>query len=1026
MDDEDRVYLGVTIGIGSIGWALATDYALLGMGVRTFDVPETAKTRTPSNQVRRVARGMRRVIRRRRQRMAMVRSLFAAHGLIETDHKDALAARDIDPWRVRAEGLDRRLTGPELAVALGHIAKHRGFKSNSKRDNAGNAKSEASQMLAAIATLQEITARYRSVGEAFWKAPDFQAQKRNRNGSFLRTVLRADLEAEARLLTSRQMALGNTLATWDLHFAFAQAAFFQRPLGDHDDKVGFCPFEPAEKRASKYAPSFELFRFLSRLTTLRVAGQPLAPADIAKAARDFGAQQGMTFKRLRSILGLPPDREFKGVQPDQEAARDVATRSGKMAAGTVALRRAVGEHEWARLSRHPATLDDIAALLTFRDDTDRIRAGLQALNLDHTVYSNLLQGVAAGAFSAFRGAGHISAKACRALIPHLRQGMSYFHACEAAGYDATQTETPTVDSIANPIARKTLGEALKQVRVVIHEHGHPTHIHVELNRDVGKSVDERREIEYGIERRTKEKARLREEFAGVLGQEPAGAEDLLRYELWKEQNGRCLYTDTAIPPDAIVASDNRVQVSHILPWSRSADDSYSNKTLCWAKAAQEKRDRTPCEWFGDEPDRWEMFKASLAQCHTMKPRKKRNLALEDADIIESLYERNLGDRRYAARVLLAALKRDYPATSVMARPRALTSRLRRAWGIHSLKHKPGQAPLEDDRFHALDAVIVALTTNSMLQRLTMLFQEAERRGLPADWYGIGQLYDLFAESGIVPKEFAALRQPWGGFRCQCADVLAGVTVSRPERCRARGEAHAATISRVCDTPAGAVVYERKPVEAMTQADIPRIKECETSNRPIADSIKAWIAAGRPKDKPPLSAKGDAIKKVQVVTNKKVSVWVRGGTADRGEITRVDVFRRPNKNGTTRYYMVPIYPHQVADRQKWPTPPNAAITASKPEAEWPIVDASFEFLWSLYAFSWVTITRRDGVVVEGYFRGANRATASIAISAQHSNAAVAQGIGVKTLADFTKHAVDRLGNRHPVAREHRTWHGAACT
>jgi CRISPR-associated endonuclease Csn1 len=62
--------LGIDLGIASCGWALIeTDVAqgqIIACGARTFDAPETDKERTPTNQLRRQFRGMRRVMRRRR------------------------------------------------------------------------------------------------------------------------------------------------------------------------------------------------------------------------------------------------------------------------------------------------------------------------------------------------------------------------------------------------------------------------------------------------------------------------------------------------------------------------------------------------------------------------------------------------------------------------------------------------------------------------------------------------------------------------------------------------------------------------------------------------------------------------------------------------------------------------------------------------------------------------------------------------------------------------------------------------
>ena len=133
---------GIDGGIATIGWAVAdlTDETMdiVAAGTRTFDAPETDKTRTPTNAVRRLHRGQRRVIRRRRQRMTELRHLFADTGLTTSIARDALAPKAaeprLDPWQLRAQGLDRLLSGPELAVALGHIARHRGFRSNAKRE----------------------------------------------------------------------------------------------------------------------------------------------------------------------------------------------------------------------------------------------------------------------------------------------------------------------------------------------------------------------------------------------------------------------------------------------------------------------------------------------------------------------------------------------------------------------------------------------------------------------------------------------------------------------------------------------------------------------------------------------------------------------------------------------------------------------------------------------------------------------------------------------------------------------------
>ncbi|MFT3810520.1 MAG: type II CRISPR RNA-guided endonuclease Cas9 [Micropepsaceae bacterium] len=631
--------LGVDLGIGSCGWAIienadAGDGRIVAMGVRMFDVPETAKERTPTNQIRRQNRLMRRVLKRRRQRMNDVRTLFARYGLITDDRKSALST-GLDPWRLRAAALDRPLNGTELAVALGHIAKHRGFKSNSKRDKGANANDESSKMLGAIARTQERMKDYRTIGEMFAKDAQFETRKRNRDGNFDRSVLRDDQEREVRLLLDRQRAMGNALADPDMEREFIEAAFFQRPLQDRDDRVGWCPFEPDERRAAKHSPAFELFRLASRLAALRIRSfggeRPLTADEIGRAMADFGAPGvKLTFKRLRKLINLP-DGDLFEVPLEEEGKREIASRAGDQAAGTKAFRKVLGD-AWKSLTGQPERIDRAAAIITFREAPESIRKGLEEIEFEPLILETLMKGVDDGDFAHFKGAAHISARAARNLLPHLMKAMVYSDACKAAGYDHAKKPETDLASIANPIARKALGEALKQVHAIVREYGLPGAIHVELAREVGKSKEERDEITRGIEKRNKAKDRLREQFTADTGRERATADDLLRYELWKEQGSKCIYTGDHIPVEWVAGEAHFAEVDHILPWSRSGDDSFINKTLCTAKANRDKKGRTPFEWLGHDETTWAAFAARVETNKAFKGRKKRNYMLRDSKI----------------------------------------------------------------------------------------------------------------------------------------------------------------------------------------------------------------------------------------------------------------------------------------------------------------------------------------------------------------------------------------------------------
>ena len=950
---------GIDLGIASCGWAVLRHPTpgdpsgeIVAMGSWMFDVPETDKERTPTNQIRRGNRLLRRVIRRRAQRMAEIRRLFAQHGLLAGNEPDALKRAGLDPWELRARGLDKPLSPAEFAVALGHIAKRRGFKSARKGKEANTA-GDDQKMLKALEATRERLGRYRTVGEMFGRDADFRDRKRNRDGLFDRTQSRDDLIHEVGKLFEAQRRLGNDAASVALESDFTATAFRQLEMQDSEKLVGMCQFEPQEKRAARFAPSFEKFRLLGKLVNLRITTpdgeRPLTPEEIRLATGDLGKTAKLSVKEVRKRIGLPADQRFTAIKPEEEA-QDIAARTGEAMHGTKKLRDALGEALWAEMKDKPEQLDRIAHIISFHETADKIGAELRNLGLPTSTADALLDDLSA--FSRFKGAGHISAKAARALIPHLEAGMRYDQACEAVGYDhaasrwskreqvvdkaAFNALVKTMgDEIANPVARKSLTEGLKQLWAMRNRWGLPDAVHIEMARDVGNSLEKRNEIKRGIDKNTAERERQRDEVRELLGIEDVNGDTLLRYRLWKEQAGRCPYTDKAIPATAIIGTDNSHQVDHILPWSRFGDDSYSNKVLCTARANQEKKGQTPFEWImsSQGEDAWNTFLARIEGNTAFRGAKKRNYVLKNAKEAEERFRtRNLNDTRYAARLLAEAVKLFYPEGDrqekggnrrVFTRPGGLTSALRHAWGVESLKKVDGKR-VEDARHHALDALVVAAIGEWEVQRLTRSYQEWEQKGLA--------------------RPLRQVDPPWGdaaSFRREVKEAYDNVFVARPERRRARGEGHAATIRQVKERDGALVVYERKSITDLSEKRLQDIKDPER-NQGVIEAIRDWIARGRPADSLPRSPAGDEIRKVRLRTKGKPAVQVRGGTADRGEIVRVDVFARPNKRGKDEFYLVPIYPHHVMNKRDWPVPPTRAVVAYKDEEDWTLIDHSFAF------------------------------------------------------------------------------------
>lgn len=1035
--------LGVDLGIASCGWGVIEtsepDGKIVAAGVRMFDAPLVDKTGEPKSAQRRAARGQRRVIRRRRQRMNAVRKLLHQNRLLPDASTNALheALRRVSPkgthppvtpWTLRAAAYRRALTSDELAIVLGHIARHRGFKSNSKSEGNANAADETSKMKKAMEATREGLAKYHSFGDMLANDEKFKDRKRNRDKDYSHTAKRADLEAEVKAIFAAQRRLRNPAANEELAASFAVAAFFQRPLQDSEKLVGKCPFEPDQMRTARRAPSFELFRFLQRLANLKISvgriETRLTADQIALAAKGFGeTKKTITFASLRETLDLDPNARFAGIPKDKESKLDVAARTSGAAYGTKTLRDVLGEAPWQSLMKTPEKLDRIAEVLSFREDFESIREGLNQIGLEPSIAEHLLDEAAKGTFKDFTRAAHISALACRNIIPGLRQGLVYSETCARAGYDHSARAAVSLDSINSPVTRKAFVEAIKQIRTVAREYGPFDFVHIELARAVGKSAEERAKLTEGLEKRTAEKEKRRSEAAELLGR-PVTDDELLRYELAKEQGWKCIYSGDAIDPNGFAANDTRYQVDHILPWSRFGDDSYLNKTLCTATANQNKRGRTPFEWFEAEKTEadWMTYVARVESLKEIKGRKKRNYTLKVAGDIEDKFKaRNLTDTQWVTRLLADELTRMFPAPEgkrrIFTRPGAITSKLRRAWGLEGLKKVNGER-VPDDRHHAVDALVLAATTEGLLNRITREVQKREKEGRQDDIFHV--------------------QQPWPGFRLDVERAVrggngsGGVFVSRAERGRARGKAHDATIKQIREVDGKEVVFERKAVEKLTEKDLALIPVPEPYGKAadpkglrddMVEALRAWIAAGKPKDKPPRSPKGDIIRKVRVATKDKVAVKINGGTVDRGDMARVDVFKKKNRKGAWEFYIVPIYPHQIATSE---TPPDKAIAAFKPEHEWLPINSDYKFFCSMHPMSFIEIVKPDGECFDGYFRGAHRGTGNLNISKHQHNLDLIEGIGPRRLKSFKKFTVDRLGNKFEVKRELRTWRGKACT
>jgi CRISPR/Cas system Type II protein with McrA/HNH and RuvC-like nuclease domain len=294
--------------------------------------------------------------------------------------------------------------------------------------------------------------------------------------------------------------------------------------------------------------------------------------------------------------------------------------------------------------------------------------------------------------------------------------------------------------ITNPVVRRIISEMRNLINAIIKQHGRPDFIHVELARDAKNSKKKRDEItKQNLANKTaREYAKQKIREAGAVP-----SDDMVeRFRLWTEQGGICPYTSIdqrrdekrakeiqqkknagkklskedekwetnyakrLIPKDAQCAYSaaaisltqlfgGEVEIDHIVPRSRMGDNTMQNKVVCFRSANEEKGNRTPFEWLGEEG-----IKAVSARIRNMpmSPAKKVRLTSKTTIDEEEFTRRQMHDTQYASRYVADYLRclykpEEYKNAKGKIHPRVVTVKggitafLRNQYGLNEILHE---------------------------------------------------------------------------------------------------------------------------------------------------------------------------------------------------------------------------------------------------------------------------------------------------------------------------------------------------
>lgn len=1071
--------LGIDIGISSIGWSVIKlkkdsngkliPQRLIDCGVRVFLNQADEKGKSAAEE-RRTARSMRRRLRRRKGRLLKLQVVLKEYGIERPDEFKPFyyTKPDGSPYGLRLKALEEVLNDGELYQVLHHLIKYRGFKSNRKDSK----KSDNTDYKKAIKSNQERLQKYRTIGEMLVLDEAYAIRKRNTSSFNLAIFTREDIRKELETILDAQINLGHpkvneklkeeVLAIFDYQRSYLQTEIIEKSLGQ-------CVFYKEEKRACKYSPYAQMFKIWQDLNNLKIISstqeRPLTPKEKKDIIELTFKYKEVKFTQIRKLLKLSDKERFNRITYpfafQDVISQKTKNKKYKNPEDSIFIKFETYHLFKDQLNKikgglellHYLSQEDnydvwekVVNILWLTYDYQEVKEKLTNIFIEHnkSEFTNEELLNALIEINNIKGTLHLSTKAIKQILPYLKEGEFYSKAVENAIPEEFRKGIPgaggneylpiiqDLNLITNRVVRKSLAQARKLVNAIIREYGSPTYVNIELAREVTLSFEKRKEVE----KQQKYNQALNEGIKKILKEEfgisSPSRTDVIKYKLWLEQAHKCGYSGA--PIDANILFTNEVQIDHILPWSRSFDDSFNNKILVLSRENQQKGDRTPYEYFGHDTQRWnKMCELWYAWYASNNSTKYKYLTLQNFNEKENDFlSKNLNDTRHISKFLKNYIENNLKFAPIDSDVKqrvyvfngAFTAALRRSFNFKKYRE-------ESLRHHALDAIIIGignLSLNLIIQkRLLNNKDKNDRIELPEPWPRFAEdvyvrvfednPYEKLTELGIIDQYEPELQK-----------YIKPLIVSRAPYRRIKGKLHEDTIRSYVELPDSngkvkSYLVSRIELKKLTKDHFQK-NLIFNSDQKLIQRLKERLANNDWKAEKAFAEpfyldenKKVLISKIKVLEDTSSYVVLPRGYACKSSIVRTDVFRL---NGKT--YLVPIYIDQVyTSISQTGKLPNKAIVSDKPEKDW--IDVSeAEFLFSLYPNDYIKIYEKGKLKVEGYYRTVHRNAGSIGLIKHDYPANTPPSkkgyYGVNKCV-IEKYQVDLLGRLYKVNKEKRT-------
>jgi len=755
------ITLGLDLGHTSIGWTLIDTEKgeILDGGVQIFEAPEDEKHRTLAS-IRREARSTRVNNKHHKKRILNIKRLCSSYGLVDKKllitPKNGIAPlfrkgiKKDSSLKLRTKGLDELLNGKELTRVILHIANRRGFKYDIDEES----DEDAGKIKEAQGALKEefLATNYRTYGEFLYKEYELKGKKtRNRvkkdgSSDYKFSIHRDDLEYELRAIFAKQQELKSPYVTDEFRDKVLIELLFVHEPKSLKRMIGKCSLIKGEKRASKALYSSELFVARNILINLRVKEpeeeeyRALSSNEI-EALLKAGHQKKIGKKDAKTILNISQKSKFKGDE-DDNLSHIVHFPS------LLRMKNSIGDEVlFEKLFNDLDLYENIVDILTYEKSSLRRKTKIEellnrsSLSLDEQrlIYEKIKT-------ISFSGYLSISTKAVKRILPYLENGLFYSDAIEEENLkievEPQPYLPPLIDTdlmIPNPIviraitkSRHLINAILKKYRDIYNDEEWTfDRLNIELAREIN-TQKEKKEITTAQLKDRNNKQKAVDFIIENCGEQYVTSKNIEKVRLWQQQDEICLYSFKRISAEQMVSeitnNGDAFERDHILPISRSSDDSISNKVLVLSTENQKKSNRTPYEYFGSDKARWEKFENYIRSKEVYNKLTKAKIGkLLMKDFVNKEQEflaRHLNDTRIISKTVknyvekYLKFKNSTNERRVYVVSGKLTNTLRHQWGLENKNR--------DNHYHHFeDAVLIAFSNNSIINRLSKYYHDLE-------------------------------------------------------------------------------------------------------------------------------------------------------------------------------------------------------------------------------------------------------------------------------------------------------------